>query len=218
MRKIPEGQLNFFDFLNTSFEEASPDIQVPRLFFEGEHVFHVQKGEVREYIITSETWDTENKETRYRVKDASQRFCSCIWDQNLNDDVFKTMDAAKKAATAYLKGKDYISPEDMHIVNFEAYAYTRECDQRQMVAFLCELENGMIYKKNFYTYHHLALPENKKKAIKDFYEQTEFKDSSCHKVNEIFYVPMLKRMYRVTADGSSSGWDYAEAAFSKAIG
>ena len=199
MRKIPEGQLNLFDFLNTSFKEASPDIQVPRLPLEEKHVFRVQKGEVREYIVTNETWN-------------------CIWDQNLNDDVFKTMDAAKKAATAYLKGKDYISPEDMHIVDFEAYAYTRECDQRQMVAFLCELENGMIYKKNFYTYHHLALPENKKKAIKDFYEQTEFKDSSCYKVNEIFYVPMLKRMYRVTADGSSSGWDYAEAAFSKAIG
>lgn len=199
MRKIPEGQLNLFDFLNTSFEEASPDIQVPRLPLEEKHVFRVQKGEVREYIVTNETWN-------------------CIWDQNLNDDVFKTMDAAKKAATAYLKGKDYISPEDMRIVNFEAYAYTRECDQRQMVAFLCELENGMIYKKNFYTYHHLSLPENRKKAIKDFYEQTELKDSSCYKVNEIFYVPMLKRMYRVTADGSSYGWDYAEAAFSKAIG
>lgn len=191
MRKIPEGQLNLFDFLNTSFEETS--------LLEEKHVFRVQKGEVREYIVTNEKWN-------------------CIWDQNLNDDVFKTMDAAKKAATAYLKGKDYISPEDMRIVNFEAYAYTRECDQRQMVAFLCELENGMIYKKNFYTYHHLSLPENRKKAIKDFYEQTELKDSSCYKVNEIFYVPMLKRMYRVTADGSSSGWDYAEAAFSKAIG
>lgn len=199
MRKIPEGQLNLFDFLNTSFEETSPDIQIPRLLLEEKHVFRVQKGEVREYIVTNETWN-------------------CIWNQNLNDDVFKTMDAAKKAATAYLKGKDYISPEDMRIVNFEAYAYTRECDQRQMVAFLCELENGMIYKKNFYTYHHLSLPENRKKAIKDFYEQTELKDSSCYKVNEIFYVPMLKRMYRVTADGSSSGWDYAEAAFSKAIG
>lgn len=86
MKKIPEGQLNLFDFLNTSFEEASPDIQAPRLPLEEKHVFRVQKGEVREYIVTNEKWN-------------------CIWDQNLNDDVFKTMDAAKKSSYSIFKRK-----------------------------------------------------------------------------------------------------------------
>ena len=104
----------------------------------------------------------------------------------------------------------------MKIVNFEAYAYTRNCDHRPMFSFWCELENGMLYKKDFCTYHHLVLNKKKKKALKAFYNQVEFDEDND--MNQIPYVPFFKPMYRVVAESSSSGWDYAEADFSGATG
>lgn len=218
MKRIPKGQMDLFEFMAQSIE--TPEVEetvtlVQNLFAENEHVFQVKKGSVFEFIVSNETWDTKKSGTGYRVCDTNHRMHGCIWDKNLGVDVFKSKEEAEKVAREYLSDKDYIPIDQMKIVSFEAYAYTRNCDHRPMFSFWCELENGMLYKKDFCTYHHLVLPQNKKKALKAFYNQAEFANND---IKQIPYVPFFKPMYRVVAESSSSGWDYAEADFSGATG
>ena len=93
-----------------------------------------------------------------------------------------------------------------------AFSYVRTCNSREMFSFYCELDNGMLYMKEFMTYASLHLKEHKKKAIKKFMEQDEFK---YFNPRQIQYVPELKNMYRIK---TKYDWDYSEANHSYATG
>ena len=81
-----------------------------------------------------------------------------------------------------------------------------------MIAFYSELENGMLYVREFITFHHIVGADKKEKAIKRFMNQQDFKYS---KIKQIDYKPIFKNMYRIR---QKYDWDYAEAGHSYAIG
>ena len=80
-----------------------------------------------------------------------------------------------------------------------------------MTAFYTDIGNGMLYMKEFMSYHHVV--ENTPKNITHFMEQKEFSIPGVHRVN---FTPGFKNMYRTKKPGDS--WIYAEAGYSAAIG
>ena len=70
-----------------------------------------------------------------------------------------------------MKTHDVILATDMNILNTVAFSYMRTCDNREMISFYCELDNGMLYMKEFMTYASLHLKEHKKKAIKNLWNK-----------------------------------------------
>ena len=72
------------------------------------------------------------------------------------------------------------------------------------------VQKGFLYLPSF------SSASEQKESIKGFLHQVEFDEDND--MNQIPYVPFFKPMYRVVAESSSSGWDYAEADFSGATG
>ena len=91
-----------------------------------------------------------------------------------------------------------------------AYSYIRDCDNRKMTAFYCDLGDGMYYIKEFMTFHHIT---KDKKASKKFMEQQEFKYGKPKEID--CFVPHFKNMYKCT---EQSNWDYAECEYTYAVG
>lgn len=81
-----------------------------------------------------------------------------------------------------------------------------------MIAFYSELDNGMLYMKEFFSYDYMVEKSKTKQAIKRFKDQREF--AYCD-VKQINYVPAFKNMYRIR---QTHNWDYAEARHSYALG
>lgn len=105
-----------------------------------------------------------------------------------------------------------VLPQEIHIISVEAYCYTRLSDMRPMYAFLCECDNGMLYKKDFYTYHHMV--ENSIKNKNSFYKMLEVakKENDVSKIED--YKPAIFEMHKCRDDVD---WSYAEARYSGCI-
>lgn len=200
-RKENKDQLTFFDMLNNE-----PEI----LYYKGDVLFQQLKGEVVPYPITGENWLCHEGKTRgYRLQ--QENGCYNVVT-NDSTDFYRTQKEAEEAAGEWLIGKDVISPEQIVFSFVEAYQYIRECDGRNMTAFLGVMENGDLYIKNFMSYHHVV--KDSKKARKSFQEDLE-QNVYC-KIEKIEgYMPEVKRMYRCKAGDT---WMYAEARYGGAIG
>lgn len=200
-RKENKDQLTFFDMLNNE-----PEI----LYRRGDLLFQQLKGENIPYTITGETWlFHEDKNRGYRLQQENGCY-SVVTNESI--DFYRTEEEAEEAAKEWLKGKDVISPEQILFSSVEAYQYIRKCDGYKMIAFLGVMENGDLYIKNFYTYHHIV--KDSKKERKNFLEDIE-RNENC-KVEKIEgYIPEVKRMYRCK-DGDT--WMYAEARYGGTIG
>lgn len=198
-RKENKDQLTFFDMLNNE-----PEI----LYYKGDVLFQQLKGEVVPYTITGENWLC-HKGRGYRLQ--QENGCYNVVT-NDSTDFYRTQKEAEEAAGEWLIGKDVISPEQIVFSFVEAYQYIRECDGRNMTAFLGVMKNGDLYIKNFMSYHHIV--KDSKKARKSFQEDIE-RNTNC-KIEKIEdYTPEVKRMYRCK-DGDS--WMYAEARYGGSIG
>lgn len=200
-RKENKDQLTFFDVLNNE-----PEI----LYYKGDVLFQQLKGEVVPYTITGENWLChEDKNRGYRLQ--QENGCYNVVT-NDSTDFYRTQEEAEEAAGKWLIGKDVISPEQIVFSFVEAYQYIRECDGRNMTAFLGVMENGDLYIKNFMSYHHVV--KDSKKARKSFQEDLE-RNANC-KIEKIEgYMPEVKRMYRCKAGDT---WMYAEARYGGTIG
>lgn len=200
-RKENKDQLTFFDMLNNE-----PEI----LYRRGDLLFQQLKGEIIPYTITGETWlFHEDKNRGYRLQQENGCY-SVVTNESI--DFYRTEEEAEEAAKEWLKGKDVISPEQILFSSVEAYQYIRKCDGYKMIAFLGVMENGDLYIKNFYTYHHIV--KDSKKERKNSLEDIE-RNENC-KVEKIEgYIPEVKRMYRCK-DGDT--WMYAEARYGGTIG
>ena len=200
-RKENKNQLTFFDMLNNE-----PEI----LYRRGDLLFQQLKGEIIPYTITGETWlFHEDKNRGYRLQ--QENGCYSVVT-NDSTDFYRTQEEAEEAAGKWLIGKDVISPEQIVFSFVETYQYIRECDGRNMTAFLGVMENGDLYIKNFMSYHHVV--KDSKKARKSFQEDLE-RNANC-KIEKIEgYMPEVKRMYRCKAGDT---WMYAEARYGGAIG
>lgn len=202
-KKESENQLSIYDLFKL---EDEPEI----LYRKGEILFHQLKGEIEKYTVTGETWlFHEDKNRGYRLQQENGCY-SVVTNESI--DFYRTEEEAEEAAKEWLKGKDVISPEQILFSSVEAYQYIRKCDGYKMIAFLGVMENGDLYIKNFYTYHHIV--KDSKKERKNFLEDIE-RNENC-KVEKIEgYIPEVKRMYRCK-DGDT--WMYAEARYGGTIG
>lgn len=201
-KKESENQLSIFDFLKM---EDEPEI----LYKKGDILFHQLKGEIKKYTVTGETWLCHEDNRGYRLQ-AENGMYNVV--TNESTDFYRTQKEAEEAAKKWLNGKDVIPPERIIFSSVDAYQYIRECDGRKMTAFLGVMEDGNLYEKNFYTYHHIV--KDSKKERKNFLEDIE-RNENC-KVEKIEgYIPEVKRMYRCK-DGDT--WMYAEARYGGTIG
>ena len=188
----------------------SPILDSPVLLQAGQTVYKVIKGDIEKYTVLPESWALENGDRGYRLIEENGLY-NCTWNHSIGVDVFAQYEPACSQAEAFLKTHDVIRTEDIKPVRTVAYSYIRDCDKRTMTAFYSELNNGMVYVKEFMTYHHIFEADKKKKAIKKFMEQKEFE---YHSPEQIEYEPRFKNMYRC----KNSDWDYAEAGYSNAVG
>lgn len=200
-----DNQMDMFDFMNALNVPIDTD-GPPVLLNVGQTVYKVIRGDVKElYVYNEKSWlYGNNKERGYRLKEKDGGY-DCTWNSRIGVDVFTFQSDAFEVAESYLSTCNCIRKENIHAVKTAAYSYVRECDKRTMITFYSILDNGMIYVKEFMTYHHISSDVNK--AIKHFMDQQEFE--YCKPV-EIEYQPIFKNMYQCKND---SGWCYAEAGY-----
>lgn len=202
-----DGQMSLFDVEENIQQNEAPVILMP-----GMTVYVVNKGDVLEEEVLNESWIcNEGKERGYRLK-IKNGIYDCAWNSSLRKSVFLVQNDALATAEEYLNTHEVIRAEEMKVVRTVAYQYSREIDNRKMIAFYSELENGMLYVREFVTFHHIVGADKKEKAIKRFMNQQEFK---YNKIKQIDYKPVFKNMYRIR---QKYDWDYAEAGHSYAIG
>lgn len=207
------GQIDLWSFFNAISKQEKNE--PPVLLKKGDHIYKVVKGDMKEFIVEHHSFVCgENMSNRgYDLKECNATNChDTTWNNEIGKTVFSIHEEAKRKAEEYLKTHEVILATDMNILNMVAFSYMRTCDNREMVSFYCELDNGMLYMKEFMTYASLHLKEHKKKAIKKFMEQDEFK--YCNP-RQIQYIPELKNMYRIKV---KYDWDYSEASHSYATG
>lgn len=208
--KAIKGQISIFDMmslLGCEMEKEEP----PVLLQPGQTVYMVKRGDVREAKILDETWIC-NETRGYRLQYMTGTY-DCVWNTSIDFNCFLDAAPALAKAEKYLATHEVIRTEDIHAVNTVAYQYIRECDGYTMTAFYSELDNGMMYMKEFYTFHHILVDKKKqKKALKKFMEQNEIVDGSAVQID---YVPVFKNMYKIR---QQYDWDYAEAEHSYAVG
>lgn len=207
------GQIDLWSFFNTIAPQKNGE--PPILLKEGNHIYKVVKGDVREFVVEHHSFICgDNKDNRgYFLTEINNVNChDTVWNSDIEKTIFFNKEKAEKKAEEYLKSHDVVLVKDMNILDTVAFSYIRACDEREMIAFYCELDNGMLYMKEFMTYASLHLKEHKGRAIKKFMEQDEFK---YYNPRQIQYVPKLKNMYRIK---TKYDWDYSEASHSYATG
>lgn len=102
-----------------------------------------------------------------------------------------------------------VKPEEIKFTSVEAYSYIRECDHRLMTAFMCECENGMLYCKDFYSYHFMV--KDAKKNRQHFYAEIDRNRNMPFFGQRTDFIPVILEMHRCRKDVD---WDYAEKRYS----
>ena len=183
----------------------------PVLLQPGQTVYMVKRGDVKKATVLDERWLC-NETWGYRLQYETGTY-DTTWNTSIGLNCFLDMTPAIAKAEKYLNEHEVIRAEDIHIVSTTAYRYIRKSDNYTMTAFYCEMDNGMLYMKEFYTYQHIIADKKKqKKAIQKFMEQSQIKDGSAVQID---YAPVFKNMYRIRQNYE---WDYAEAEYTYAVG
>lgn len=123
--------------------------------------------------------------------------------------IFDFLEFSEKQNTSSEPTSLIVTPNEIKFTSVIAYSYIRECDNRKMVAFMCECENGMLYRKEFYTYHHMV--KNSKKNKDHFYKEVERNKDMPYFKEEKGYIPDVYEMHRCKTEVE---WDYAEKRYS----
>ena len=177
----------------------------------GQVVYETYKGDVKRHTVLDENWYTEHLNT-YENRTKVDGHYGVVFDSDIDVKVFLERKPAEELAEKYLKSHDVIRSTDIHPAKTVAYSFYDELLGRDSIAFYSELDNGMLYVKEFKTYEHLMLEKHKKKAIKQFMEQQEFHYNNPQLIK---YNPKFKNMYRIHM---KYDWDYAEGEHSYAVG
>lgn len=202
-------QLDLFSYL----EPSKP--KIPFLLEPRQKIYIVDKADVEKMIVDDErTWICGNSRY-YRLRKEGGTY-----DVTNNDEIgeraFWEYEDARNKAYEYLRSHiDIILAEDIRPLSTVAYSYVRDCDNRAMTAFYCDLVDDMYYIKEFMTFHHICKNGKKKKenVIDKFMEQKEFKYENPWEIQG--YVPHFKNMYKCV---KSSDWLYADCRYAYAVG
>lgn len=200
-------QLDIFSLMQSKSEEP------PILLSKGQAVYLVNKADVIKCTVSDDenSWICGENNRGYRLIRDTGGY-DCTWnDRILGKEAFTDYESAKQKADEYLKSHDgIILAGDIKPICTIAYSYIRDCDNREMTVFYCDLGDDMYYIKEFMTYHHII---KGKKAINKFMEQQEFQYDSPKEIDG--FVPNFKNMYKCT---EQSDWDYAECEYTYAVG
>lgn len=115
-------------------------------------------------------------------------------------------DSAIEIAKKYLDTHDVILAEHMKPAEIVAYKYYRPQDNDVIIAFYTELENGLIYMREFGTYDHIVKKTHD--SIQHFYADKVFRDNRVYRIENR---PNLKNMYACNPFGGK--WLYAQAEY-----
>lgn len=200
-------QLDIFSYLQPQTEEP------PMLLSKSQAVYLVNKADVIKCTVSDSenSWICGENNRGYRLVRETGGY-TCTWnDRILGKEAFTDYDSARQKADKYIKSHDgIILAGDIKPISTVAYSYIRNCDNREMTAFYCDLGDDMYYIKEFVTYAHII---KGRKAIKKFMEQQEFEYDNPKKIDG--FVPHFKNMYKCT---EQSDWDYAECEYTYAVG
>ena len=197
-------QLDIFSLMQPKSEEP------PILLTKGKVVYLVSKADVVKCTVSGETWVYGGCERGYRLVKENGLY-AVTDNKELGETAFSDYEKALEKADEYLKSHNgIILAGDIKPISIVAYSYIRDCDNRGMTAFYCDLGDDLYYIKEFMTYHHII---KGKKAIKKFMEQQEFEYCNPKEIDG--FVPHFKNMYKCT---EHSDWDYAECGYTYAVG
>lgn len=197
-------QLDIFSLIQPQSEEP------PILLSKGQEVYLVNKADIIKCTFTGGTWIHGDCERGYRLIRENGLY-DVTNNEELGETTFTDYEKAMKKADEYLKSHNrIILVGDIKPISTVAYSYVRDCDNREMTSFYCDLGDDMYYIKEFVTFHHII---KGKKAIKKFMEQQEFKYDNPKEIDG--FVPHFKNMYKCT---EHSDWDYAEFGYTYAVG
>lgn len=200
-------QLDIFSLMQSKSEEP------PILLSKGQTVYLVNKAEMIKCKVSDgeNSWICGENNRGYRLIRETGGY-DCTWnDRILGKEVFADYESARQKADEYLKSHDgIILSSNIKPISTVAYSYIRGCDNREMIAFYCDLGGDMYYIKEFMTYHHII---KGKKSIKKFMEQQEFKYDNTKEIED--FVPYFRNMYKCTGQ---SDWNYAECEYAYAVG
>lgn len=142
-------QLDIFSYLQPQSGES------PILLPKGQTVYIVNKADAIKYTATGETWIYEDCERGYRlIKEIG--LYGVTNNEELGKTAFTDYEQTKQKADEYLKSHDgIILAGDIKPISTVAYSYIRDCDNREMTAFYCDLGDDMYYIKEFMTYAQL---------------------------------------------------------------
>lgn len=202
-------QLDLFSYLKP------PKSEIPFIISPRQEIYIVDKADVEKMIVDDEeTWICGNCRY-YRLR----KECG-TYDVTNNDEIgeraFLNYEDARNKTYEYLRSHiDIILAEDIKPLSIVAYSYVRNCDNRTMTAFYCDLGDDMYYIKEFMTFHHICKNGKKKKenVIDKFMEQQEFKYENPQEIQGC--VPHFKNMYKCV---KPSDWLYAEHRYVYAVG
>ena len=197
-------QLNLFSYLEP------PEPEIPFILTPGQEIYIVDKADVEKMIVCNEeAWICSDCKY-YRLQ--KERGTYSVTNNNeMGERAFLNYEDARNKAHEYLRSHiDIILAKDIKPLSTVAYSYARECDNREMTAFYCDLGEDMYYIKEFMTFHHIC---KSKKWIKKFMEQQEFKYDKPKEIQG--YVPHFKNMYKCV---KPSDWLYAECEYTYSVG
>lgn len=99
--------------------------------------------------------------------------------------------------------------EDIVPKEIVAFSYIRECDNKEMIAFFCLLDDGYIYAKDFYTYHFITKFKDELTAKKEIKKRIEELMSKNKNVSEVpNFSPDFRDMYLTWSYNEKEKWSW----------
>lgn len=107
---------------------------------------------------------------------------------------------------------DIIDPSTLNYLSGKGWTYIRDCDKRQMKAFYLVADNGLVYAKEFMTYHFMLKFDSYAKAItgaEKFFKEAFKRNTLPQNAIEVDpftivdYIPMHKT-------NAKCDWDYTD--------
>ncbi len=192
-----DGQINLMDLLIPENSENEP----PVMLTEGQRVYKVIRGDVKECIVGKRTWSCGHNNRGYDLdRDVT-------WNTQIGRVVFTEREPAESAAARYLAENEHILGKDIRATDVEAYRYMYF--DKEVINFYAVLENKNVYFHYGGMYQHIG----KKSEIKKFEEDRSKHIESDGYMELGSYQPEYKNMYRCNRDS----WLYAEARYNSLV-
>ena len=194
------GQISITDYLQSI--QAMPTAS--NRLMPGQVVFVVDKCDISKQEVYG-IFDVDGEESVVLI---TREGCDIPFTTIPVDDfegrLFETESAAKKKVLEELEKCDCILASEMHVLGYKSFI-AKTKDEVILTAFYCQLDNGYIYLKDYFSCGHLlkiSVEEAERRlalAIENY--KVESKPSNV--------MPKLKNMYR-TDPKVAFNWDYAE--------